>query len=216
MTIKRINSKSRLFPPVWTTKINFQYKKYWNKLGDRTIPTNYLRCLSKDTYQVCRRDNNGITSLRQNEFVCKIDTTEKQNNSLQKDKNIDKTTAQSKEVHLPTPQAERKKTTIPNNATLHIHKGFSQQNSKTTQTDKEEELHYMLHNKQRKIMETKQTKSKLAVSFAQPLKELRRLAQEEGADFSEQDGEIIEETLQKERIKNLEIAFSAAINNKPP
>lgn len=38
--------------------------KHKKKLDDRAIPENYIRCLYKIPYQICRRDRKIITSVR--------------------------------------------------------------------------------------------------------------------------------------------------------
>lgn len=55
--------------------INF--KKINSKLEDKAIPTNYLRCLTKDIYPVYRKDKKGMFSVRKCEFVCKHNSQEK-------------------------------------------------------------------------------------------------------------------------------------------
>lgn len=48
-------------------------KKFKKKLEERGAPANYLRCLSKETYQVYRRDKKGTISVRKEQFVLKGD-----------------------------------------------------------------------------------------------------------------------------------------------
>ena len=51
--------------------------KFKKKLQDRAVPANYVRCLSKDTYQVYRRDKRNITTIRQSEFVLTLEQISK-------------------------------------------------------------------------------------------------------------------------------------------
>lgn len=83
--------------------------KHKKKLEDRAIPANYLRRLSKDTYQVYRRDKNSITSVRQNEFVLKLEKKShgKRNNSHGRIKRLTEysslNTQYHKKVYRPRP-----------------------------------------------------------------------------------------------------------------
>lgn len=46
------------------------------------MAANYLRCPTKDTYLVCKRDTRNITMIRQRYFVLKLETEQKREKQL--------------------------------------------------------------------------------------------------------------------------------------
>lgn len=62
-----------LFLPYGQAGFIVNTAKFKKKLEDRAVPANYLRCLSKDTYQVFRRGKMNITTIRESEFAIKIE-----------------------------------------------------------------------------------------------------------------------------------------------
>lgn len=48
-------------------------RKIQIKLDNRTIRANYIRCLSKDSYQIFRRDTMKISIIRKSEFTLKVE-----------------------------------------------------------------------------------------------------------------------------------------------
>ena len=71
------------FLPYGQTRFIIDITKFKKKLQDRAVPANYVRCQTKDTYKVYRRDTGKITTIHQSEFVLKLEqasTTKKGEN----------------------------------------------------------------------------------------------------------------------------------------
>lgn len=66
----------RAFLPFGKQELLIYTRKIKRKLDDRTIPANYIRCLSIYPYQIYRRDKKSITSVRQYDLVLKREQAE--------------------------------------------------------------------------------------------------------------------------------------------